>query len=114
MKKEQELQSDGAYYNYLQCCWTSARPSLAWQPVAWAACATASASASASTDCVLRDSIATFYAQAMSIRFNKSTSKSTDQGAASQPSSGVATPPPAPRCRIYRSAAPRSSGYALR
>ena len=57
----------------------------------WAATALrpacASASASASADCVLRDSIATFYAQAMSIRFNKSTSKSTDQGAASQPSS---------------------------
>jgi hypothetical protein len=52
------------------------------------ACASASASASAaaSADCVLRDSIAAFYAQAMSIRFNKSTSKSTDQGAASQPS----------------------------
>jgi hypothetical protein len=35
-------------------------------------------SASTSADCVLRDSIATFYVQAMSVRFNKSTSKSTD------------------------------------
>jgi hypothetical protein len=49
------------------------------------ACATASASASA--DCVLRDSIANFYAQAMSICFNKSVLKPMDQGAASQPSS---------------------------
>jgi hypothetical protein len=54
---------------------------------AWRASASASAPASASADCVLRDSIAAFYAQAMSIRFNKSTSKSTDQGAASPPSS---------------------------
>jgi hypothetical protein len=57
---------------------------LRWA-VGCSACATAFASASA--DCVLRDSIAAFYAQAMFIRFNKSTSKSTDQGAASQPSS---------------------------